>query len=175
MQNVRMHRLGTDEPPYILATTTPGLEDVALQECLELTGRRGWLEHRGMVGMSGGEDEVCLLNVFSQSLFRVYLVIARGRIGGLEDIHEICSEARYGQLMRTEQSLAVRSERHGEHDFTSQDVGRVAGAGIIESIQAETQARPPVNLDEPDVIFRAEVRDDHFWLGLDTTGEQGLG
>ena len=158
-----------------MATTTRGLEEVALREIRELLGREGWVEHKGLVGVDGGMEEVYVLNLFSRSLYRVYLVLERGDFRKLEEIYKKVRELRFGDLILPSQAFAVRAERQGEHDFTSQDVARVVGQAIIESFLEERGVRLKVNLEEPDVIFRVEVRDDRFWFGLDTTGEKGLG
>lgn len=55
------------------------------------------------------------------------------------------------------ESFAIRSRRVGQHDFTSLDVARMAGAEVQERTGAE------VDLDEPDVEIFVEVRGD-LWF-----------
>ncbi len=62
----------------------------------------------------------------------------------------------------------------GEHDFTSIDIGRVAGQAVIDSYLEDYHYRLKVNLDEPDVIIRVDVIQDEFFIGLDTTGDDAL-
>ncbi|GIX46733.1 MAG: tRNA (guanine-N2)-dimethyltransferase [Candidatus Tectimicrobiota bacterium] len=158
----------------LLATTTPGLEAVALQELAELTGQQGWVEHPGLVGLPGDEETVCVLNLFAQSLYRVYLLLYRGTLTTLEALYAQLVALRVADLLAPEQPLAVRATRQGEHPFTSQDLARVAGQALLESYQRQRGRRPPVNLDAPEVIFRLEARDDRFWFALDTTGLTSL-
>lgn len=49
-------------------------------------------------------------------------------------------------------AFAVRARRHGDHDFSSQDVGVVVGAAVEEAFGA------PVDLDAPDTEVFVEVR-----------------
>ncbi|NIR58498.1 MAG: hypothetical protein GWO02_02740 [Gammaproteobacteria bacterium] len=159
---------------FLLATTTPGLETVALRELAELTGRNGWVEHRGLVGLPGEESEMARVNLCARSIFRVYWVLGRGPVEGLEPLYEQLRALRFGHLLAPEQSLAVAVTRRGDHPFNSEDIARVAGQAILDAYRAERGVRPPVDLDAPDVEFRLEVRDDRFWLGIDTTGRASL-
>lgn len=159
----------------LLATTTRGLEEVSLKEIRELTGREAWVEHYGMVGLRGGEEEVFRLNLFSRSLFRIFFLLRRLRFRKLEEIYDGTRGVKFGDYISEDQSFAVRAERQGKHDFTSLDIARVVGQAIIDSYLAERGKRLQVNLENPDIIFRAEVRGEEYWLGLDTTGERSLG
>ncbi len=59
-------------------------------------------------------------------------------------------------------SFAVEAGRAGEHEFTSQDVGRVGGDAIWKAVESEYD--PSVDLDNPDHRFEVEVRDDEAFL-----------
>ncbi|MEF8892683.1 tRNA sulfurtransferase [Halodesulfurarchaeum sp.] len=54
-------------------------------------------------------------------------------------------------------SFAVDARRAGDHEFTSQDVGRIGGEAIWEAVA--DQFDPEVDLDDPDHTFAVEVRD----------------
>jgi len=62
-------------------------------------------------------------------------------------------------------SFAVQASRAGEHEFTSQDVGRVGGEAIWETV--EDRFEPEVDLENPDVLFEVEVRDEEAFVFLD--------
>lgn len=64
-------------------------------------------------------------------------------------------------------TYAVRARRSGEHDFSSQDVNRELGAALNPGAE--------VDLDDPDVTVRVEVRDDRAYLfGERIPGAGGL-
>ncbi|MFW6193722.1 MAG: tRNA uracil 4-sulfurtransferase ThiI, partial [Gemmatimonadota bacterium] len=64
-------------------------------------------------------------------------------------------------------TYAVRARRSGEHDFSSRDVNRELGAALNPGAE--------VDLDDPDVTVRVEVRDDRAYLfGRRIPGAGGL-
>jgi len=68
----------------------------------------------------------------------------------------------------------VRYTRQGRHDFNRQDLGSAVGAGIIARFREREDARPAVDLDQPDVIVRADLFDDQLLLWIDTVGDRDL-
>ncbi|RLF80911.1 class I SAM-dependent RNA methyltransferase, partial [Thermococci archaeon] len=67
---------------------------------------------------------------------------------------------------------AVRGFRKGEHEFTSIDIAKTVGSAIYDKLSK--LGTPRVNLDHPTVIFRAEIINNVFFLGIDTTGDSSL-
>ncbi len=65
-------------------------------------------------------------------------------------------------------SFVLRVKRNGEHDFNSTDVEREVGGGLLHRSAARG-----VNLRNPDVTVRLEIRDDQLFVIEDT--RQGLG
>lgn len=59
-------------------------------------------------------------------------------------------------------SFAVDARRAGDHDFTSQDVGRVGGEAIWTAVEGEFE--PEVDLDDPDHRFEVEVRPEEAFV-----------
>lgn len=57
-------------------------------------------------------------------------------------------------------TVAVRARRTGDHPFTSEDLEREGGAAVLDALQEATGERPAVDLDDPDYVARAELRDD---------------
>src|SRR5690554_1402106 len=56
-------------------------------------------------------------------------------------------------------TFAVRSRRHGQHDFSSLDLERSVGAALLMASNARG-----VDLKKPDVEVRIEVKDDQFHI-----------
>lgn len=88
----------------------------------------------------------------------------------LDDIYKRVYNIDWTEWIKENQSFAIRPLRAGEHNFTSIDIGRVAGEAVIKSYQRDKNIRLKVNLDEPDVIVRVEVIFDELIVGIDTTG-----
>jgi tRNA (guanine6-N2)-methyltransferase len=158
----------------VLATTTLGLETIAITEIRELTGRTAVVAHRGMVRSSVDEADIFKLNYCSKSLHRVLLLCGECTFSSLAEIYQQTRAIEFTRLIHPTQSFAVRPKRVGSHAFTSEDIGRVVGQAVIDGYEAEQKVRLKVNLDQPHVIIRAEVRHDRFWISLDTTGDDSL-
>ncbi len=154
-----------------VATLNPGLEKIALQEIEELLGKKAEVLHPGAVRFSAEELAIFTLNYLSRSLHRVVLLLIESEFSELKDIYKLCADLEYSRWVYPTQTFAVRTERTGEHSFTSLDVSREIGQAIIDSFQQEKHQRLKVDLNNPNLTFLAEVRGSRFWLGLDTTGE----
>ena len=157
------------------STVAPGLEFVAADE-IESKGLGNVIEIRegnGRVFYESNFERIPLLNYFLRTVERVVLILGRERVETLEDVYRIVKEIDFS-FIHPEWSFAVRSNRVGEHDFTSIDISRVAGKAVIDSYKESRGVRLKVNLDEPDVIIRCDLVEDDFIVGLDTTGDEGL-
>lgn len=155
----------------LLVTTLPGLEEIAIQEVGEITGKRARKEHRGMIRLEGKEEDIFKLNYQGKSLHRVMLLLKEGDFSSLKDVYRETKEIEFVRYIHPGQKFAARANRLGKHDFTSLDVEREVGQAVIDSYKG---ARPGVDLESPDVMVRSEIRGNHFWTGLDTTGPRSL-
>ncbi|WP_456370794.1 tRNA (guanine(6)-N2)-methyltransferase [Geoglobus sp.] len=157
------------------ATCPPGLEFVAAGE-IEGKGLGRVTEVRegkGRVFFRSSWERIPHLNCMLRSVERVVLLLGRERVDSLEDIYRAVRNIDFS-FVRAEWSFAVRATRAGVHDFTSIDIGRVAGKAVIDSYMEKRRVRLKVNLDEPDVIVRCDLIGDDFMVGIDTTGDEGL-
>ncbi len=59
-------------------------------------------------------------------------------------------------------AYAVDARRVGDHEFTSHDVNRLGGDAVWYAVEGDV--RPEVDLDDPDVTFFVEVRDDEAFV-----------
>ncbi len=157
-----------------VATTTRGLEKVSMEEVEELVGRKAEIFRSGSIRFKGTLKDCITLNYVSRSLHRIILLLVKGTFQKLDEIYKMVRSFSFTDIIQQEQSLAVRAQRHGTHDFTSLDVASKVGQAVIDSYLDEKKIRLKVNLNEPDVILRAYVVDDFFFLGVDTTGDESL-
>ena len=156
------------------ATLSPGLEEIAANEIESLGGkiveiRRG----KGRVFFEGDLKLMAKLNYMARTLERIMILLAVEKFETLDDIYRIVKGLDFSWI-KPDQSFAIRPLRAGEHDFTSLDVGRVAGQAVIDSYLESKGVRLRVNLDEPDVIIRVDVIFDEVYVGIDTTGDESL-
>ncbi len=158
----------------ILATTVWGMERLSMEEVKELTGRAAEMEHKGLIRTSGNEEDLLVLNHLSRSLHRILMLIMRDEFSSLSELYDKARAIDFSSYLAPELSFAVRAERIGSHNFRSMDIEREVGQAVIDSYRSATGFRLRVNLDDPDVIIRVEVRHNTFWLALDTTGKDSL-
>lgn len=59
-------------------------------------------------------------------------------------------------------TFAVDARRTGEHDFSSQDVGETGGEAVWTAVADDFE--PEVDLDDPDLRFEVEVREDQAFV-----------
>ncbi len=156
----------------LIATCTPGLEELTVKELEEKFGlKRIEVLHKGCVEFLGNIEDVFKLNYFGKTIHRVVVLLAKQKgVENLESIYKICKSVDYSAYISKEQSFAVKTKRFGEHDFTSMDISAKIGQAVIDSYMQQEGERLKVNLKSPDVRILAELYNDSFWFGLDTTG-----
>jgi len=72
-------------------------------------------------------------------------------------------------------TFGVQSTKIGEgFNYTSIDLRRPVGSGVIDRIKEVLGFRPKVFLEDPDLIVRVEVIDNVAIVGIDTTGKRAL-
>jgi len=154
------------------ATLPPGLERISAKE-IEGFGGKITEVRKGRVFFEGDLRLMAKLNYGARTLERIMVLLAVERFESLDDIYRIVRGIDFSWI-RPDQSFAIRPLRVGEHDFTSLDVGRVAGQAVIDGYMESRGVRLKVDLDEPDVIIRVDVIFDEVYVGIDTTGDEAL-
>lgn len=160
-------------PLYL--TCTPGLEFISVRE-LESKGLGEVIEvrkGRGRIFFESEFERIPEIHCSMRTAERVVLLLHHGRAGSLDDIYRALRGVDFS-FIEPEWSFAVRPTRVGEHDFTSVDIGRVAGQAVIDSYAQARGVRLKVNLDEPDVIVKCDLISDELIVGVDMTGDEGL-
>jgi len=153
-----------------MVTTVEGLEDLAAREIEGLGGRVSEVK-RARVFFEGKVDLMYRVNIRARCIHKLMLVLGYGRARGLDEIYRLVKSIDYSEVMRLNQSFAVRTTRVGEHEYTSIDVSAVVGQAIVDSFVEAKGARPRVDLKNPDVEIGVYVRDDEVVVGVNTTGE----
>ncbi len=151
----------------LLLTTVPGIEDLLLEEASRYLAGKADIETGRVLfhcEKALTAKELSLLISQLALLEKAYVVLVDTPIddlndvkGSLEEILDILKEILYPSA-----SFAVKAERVGEFSFTSIDLAKEVGS-FIQSMDFH----PPVSLDDPDVLFYAEVVNGKFRLGID--------
>lgn len=162
----------------LMLTTVPGVEEVVLRE---LQVRFGLYPSRfekvGLSELSGRvlvrlSDSVNLRFLSEmRSIEKAFLVVEVGEIGSRrEDLERTITRIDLSWLadyVTPYLTLAVRSVRAGDHEYTSPEIARLLGSRIVEYVQSTCGFRPQINLDDPDVVIEFDVIGNKYILGLE--------
>ena len=153
----------------LLVTTVPGIEDLLLEE-LQRTSPGSGVVRRGRViytlgrALKGGELArlVSMLTLAEKA----YAIIVEGRVTGTDDAKKLLLSSLdpIKEWIERPFYFAVEASREGRHDFTSVDIARAVGAALQELLP-----KSRVSLDDPDVLFYAEIIGEEFRLAIDLT------
>ena len=95
-----------------------------------------------------------------------FLDVVEFPLGDMDDVFEKTRALWANRLAG--KTFAVRCKRSGEHDFSSHDLERYVGGGLLQHTEAKGVA-----LRNPDVTVKLEVRDDKLFVV--NNGHPGLG
>ncbi len=154
----------------LLITTDTGFETVLLDELSELCRIQRVLRmFSGRILVEVPRSDA--LNVLrSRIANNVYVLLEYFEdVHSLDDIYRRVYEVEIENIIEPNESFAIRPERVGEHDFTSIDIGRVAGQAVIDRYLSAKGTRLKVNLDEPDVEIYVELNYDKLLIALPLT------
>lgn len=157
-----------------LVTTNRGLEPIAQSELRELGASDASTLYPGMVECVGPESLISRLHARGRTMHRLLLELVRGECSSLAEITALIGELDWPRYLGPEQSIAVRAQRRGDQPFGSPDVESRVGQAIIDGCQSAEGTRPPVDLDDPDLVVRVFVREERVIVTLDTTGQRSL-
>jgi 23S rRNA G2445 N2-methylase RlmL len=168
------HRGPTADEWYLLVSTNRGLEDVTVEDIDAIADAPAEVWYPGMVRASADEAAIYRLHARARSIHRVVVELTRGECDDLDGIYDLVRSLDVSAYLGPTQPFAVRAKRRGDHPFTSVDVEGEIGQAIIDECRSSERTRPPVDLDDPEVVFRVFVRGRTVTVGIDTTGLRSL-
>lgn len=154
----------------ILATGFKGLEKIHESEIKEKIKAKILESREGKVVFEANIKNVYKALISLLTINRLYWVLIEREINELEKIYEVVKNFDFSFIDKSKK-FAVKSVRKGFHDFTSLDVNRVIGKAIIDSYYNSFHKKLKVDLENPDIIFKAYLIDNFFRLTINITGE----
>lgn len=162
---------------HLEITTNRGLEDLVIEELRRLAVAAGLTDVRGehrphglpgwaAVSAEGPPGALAALALELRSALHVVRPIHAFTLGDDDPLGQIRAEVAaldIPELAPEGVSFRVTSRRSGRHPFTSEDVQRVAGAGVRD------RAWRAVSLERFDVQLRVDVRDARCLVGVQLT------
>lgn len=163
----------------LVLEVVPGLESVACGELEENFGLEGSPLLPGRVVVPLAPEDVGpvvrALSSGARCLDRVGILLRDERgAGTLEEIGELAASVEFQRLWAAGTSFAVRARRKGRQSFHSPAIERTVGSAINRVLRAARGRPGNVDLESPDVVVRADLRDQRLLLWLDTTGYRAL-
>lgn len=157
--------------PRFILPCIEGIEPEVAQDALDLGGR-GAVAARGRVHVEADEDFLYRANLAHPTASRVLLVVAQGKVASVKEIEALVEDVAWEDLFGLDRTFAGDAVRVGQHAFTSLEVAKAVGDGVCARFRRLTHgaARPPVDLDAPDVRIVVHVRDAMAYVCVDTTG-----
>jgi 23S rRNA G2445 N2-methylase RlmL len=155
----------------VVISTNSGCEPYLVEELSQLGYKAKKLKPAKAIVERCTVEDVILFNIALRQAHRVYILLSHHLINTLEDIKKMAESIELKDIISPNQTFAVRGKREGKHNFTSLDIAREVGAGIIDNFMKHHNARLRVNLDNPDVEIHAELSENDALLLLNTTGE----
>lgn len=148
------------------ATVVKGLEEFGADE-VRRTAANGVVKDPGMVHFQASLPDVYRLYAHSRSLKRLHLKLTEARAGTLQRIYEGAREGPIERYVGRNQRIAVRAHRSGNHPFNSPDVAERIGRALLDRFRQRRGNRPEVDLERPDIVIRAYLRDERLLVGID--------
>lgn len=154
----------------VLLTCDIGFENVVLEEVKELAPSLApYRVTNGRVFVECEERDLPRV-LSSRTVNNVYAILGEFEgVRTLDDIYRVMKGIDFVNYIEADESFAVRPERVGRHEFTSIDIGRVAGQAVIDCYLSAKGVRPKVNLDEPDVEIYTELSVDRLTVAIAIT------
>ncbi len=98
----------------------------------------------------------------------IHRITALQHVGIADSLDEVEAAVRSADFSwLPDAPFAIRAARIGDHSFRSPDLGRVAGAAVIDEHRAATGRRLPVDLDDPEVEIRVELTGTRLRVGTE--------
>jgi len=151
-------------------TSTIGIEDIVASELNEL-GVTNVSIDTGKVFFKAPLNFMYIGNFMLRTINRLFILLLKERFKDLKDIERLASSIDYSEFIERKSRFAVRAERVGKHEFTSIDVARAVGSGVIKSYMQKLNVRLKVDLENPDIEIYSLVRNNELIIGINTSGE----
>ncbi|MDY6770812.1 MAG: THUMP domain-containing protein, partial [Candidatus Nanohaloarchaea archaeon] len=157
-------------PMQLLGYTPYGLEQQAVDDLETVTDADVTHTAPGRVLLDGDGQTVFRANYLAGSCARFIELLADFTLHEPGDAYEAL-ETDISDLIKPDETFAVRVTRQGDHDFSSPDIARQAGQAIVDLYEEQQGETLSVDLDDPDRVFRLDLFGDDAYLGIDTTGD----
>lgn len=158
-----------------LAISLEGIEEVTLLEIKELIKAKIMGKEPSAVVFEPKElIDLCGLCYKAQSVSRILYLFDYFDFENKDElllkIKKIVEKTELEQWLGKENTFKCECDRHGNHDFSSQEIEEETGELIINKIKKDKNHAQKVNLENPDVLFYVYVYENKAYFGIDFSG-----
>jgi len=165
-------------PEKYLIRTSPGLEDLLVQECREIMGYcdlvhegKGWVLVESTGRPETYIDNARLPTKMTHILF--YKSYTSEKEISLNQIYKDIKETSWEDYFLEKTTFAVRTERYGNHSFTSPEIANIAGKAVIEYFD-KRKTRVSVHLGAPNIVVDVFLYKNLLAVGISLTGDYSI-
>jgi 23S rRNA (guanine2445-N2)-methyltransferase / 23S rRNA (guanine2069-N7)-methyltransferase len=152
------------------ATTAKNIEPLLLEELKSLGANEVKGTHLGVYFKANLETayRVCLWSRLTHHLF---LELKQFGAMNQENLYGAMRSVDWSKHLNVNQTFRI--DVSGRHPTLTHPhfIAQVAKDAIVDQFRKNTGERPSIEPDQPDVVFHLHVKDEHFTLNLDLSGE----
>ncbi|ACA99670.1 MULTISPECIES: class I SAM-dependent RNA methyltransferase [Cyanophyceae] len=151
------------------ATVAQGIEELAAQELTNLGAQAVKTEYCG-VSFQGDRQLLYKVNLWSRLAFRVLVQIRKVKAFTAKELYRGVQSIDWSEYLAPNQTIAVtctgKNKNLNHTHFTALQVKNA----IIDQQRDQFGDRSSVNVEDPDVLINAHIRDNRCTISLDSSG-----
>lgn len=156
-------------PMQFTATCARGLEDALAEELGEL-GLENLTVNRGAVGFEGEIRDGYRVCLWSRIASRVLLLLAKAYANNAKTLYAEARRVDWNEHLDPSLTLAVEFVGGNEEIHNSQFGALTVKDAIVDRIRNQTDDRPNIDVEEPDVRVHVYLRHNRALISLDLSG-----
>lgn len=159
----------------LITKTVPGLEDLLVNELAGIgKSAEAKVINRGVCIASISDDKITALIDQSRFLTSASMIVGQGVIDeNLESLQAIAREIEWEKYIPMNSTIAVRTERVGQHRFTSIDASRGVGEVVLNKLKSKG-FEAKVHLNAPNYVITVDIINYNAYIGIRLAGEESL-
>ncbi|MBR8827813.1 MAG: RNA methyltransferase [Gomphosphaeria aponina SAG 52.96 = DSM 107014] len=151
------------------ATVARGLETIAAQE-LETLGAKNVNPDFTGVHFTGDQELLYKVNLWGRTFFRVLMVIGEIKAHNAEQLYQSTQNIHWDEFIEPNNTIAVKcTGKNNNLNHTHFTALQIKNA-IVDQQQSQTGERSNIDVENPDLLINAHIRENLCILSLDSSG-----
>ncbi len=154
----------------IIATTLTGLESVLAQEIRELGGI-DVVELKRAVSYTGSKSLLYRSNLMLRTALKVLVPMFSFKAKNDQELYDHIYEYNWTEHIPLDKTISINAVTNSTLFTHSQYAALKTKDAIVDRIRADKNARPSVDVKNPDFKFNIHIQEDHVDVSLDSSGD----